>query len=538
MKSAYPLLGLCALIPGFAVTAGAAEAQDGVIIDRNRADRAPPTVAEAPAPAAAVPTVEPFVVTAVEVQGASLTTAQIEAATAPFVGQTLDVQGLARLQQTVAQAVGRGRAALPFVIFTDGDFSQGVVRLTAVEARIDKVAIYGRDDAEPLGDVDLMRFYAARLAAETPLSRRTAERYFSLIADIPGVTTTLQTVPSAAPGAIDLGLELTKERWSYDFGLNTRGSSTLGRTQVQATATLNGLFRMGDQTRFLALVPTELKPFQYVGVTHRAALGSDGASVTGSLGYLRTRPNDSPVEGEATTAGLTFSYPWIRSYQTNLVVSGGIDGIDSTNAAFGEQIASEKTRVLRASAAFSRVTPRRVASLSGTVSQGLEGLGAEAGPMTDIGFTKINARADLTQAIGRQWRISGGAMVQASDDRLPITEQVSLGGADFGRGFTTALVTGDSGWAVKAEAAWRPEALPPAIRGSELYVFGDRGEVERNDRPGLPGRTLALASAGVGTRIALGQKTVVELEAARAIDDPRPGREDGWRFGVGLSTRF
>jgi hemolysin activation/secretion protein len=526
LSAAFGLTGL--------IATGAA-AQDGLIIDRNRADRAPPTVAEAPQPAAAVPTVEPFEIRAVIVEGSSVSRAELEAATRPFVGRALDVQGLAQLQQTVSAAVSRGRSALPFVVFTDGDFSEGIVRLTAIEARIDKVAIYG----DATGDVELMRYYAARLAAEAPLSRRTAERYFSLIADIPGVTTTLQTVPSATAGAIDLGLELKRDRWSYDLGLNTRGSETLGRVQVQAGATVNGLFRMGDQTRLTLLVPTEIDRFQYVSASHRAALGSDGASVTGSVGYLRTRPEGTPVTGDATTAGLTFSWPWIRSYQANLVVSAGLDGIDSSNAAFGEQIASERTRVLRATAAWSRAAPRRVISASGSLSQGLDGLGARAGPATDADFTKANARVELTQAVGAQWRIGAGAATQISDAALPVTEQFTLGGADFGRGFASALISGDAGWGAKVEAAWRPQGLPTPVAGSEVYAFADGGEVEINARPGFGGATIGLASAGVGTRVALmGGKTVIEIEGARTIDEPLPGQDARWRLGLALSTRF
>lgn len=529
MKTEIIIAGVAGLI------AVNAHAQDGLIIDRNRADRAPPTVAEAPAPTASVPTLEPFVVRAVVVDGSSLSRAEIAAVTEPFVGQTLDVQGLARLQQSVSAAVGRGRSALPFVVFTDGDFREGVVRLTAIEARIDRVAIYG--DSE--GDVDLMRHYAARLAAEAPLSRRTAERYFSLIADIPGVTTTLQTVPSSSPGAIDLGLELKRERWSYDMGLNTRGSQTLGRVQLQFGATANGLFRMGDQTRLSLLLPTQIERFQYVSASHRQSIGSDGAAITGSLGYLRTRPDDSPVSGDAKTAGLTFSWPWIRSYQTNLVVSAGLDGIDSSNAIFGEQFSNERTRTARASAAYSRTTPRRVASVSGTLSQGVDGLGARAVGLNDVDFTKANARMDLTQALGAQWRVSGGATVQLSDDRLPVTEQFTLGGADFGRGFTSALISGDAGWGAKVEAAWRPPSLPTPVAGSEFYAFADGGEVEVNARSGLTnGGHVGLASAGIGTRLALGRKAVVEIEGARTIDEPLPGQDARWRLGLGLTARF
>lgn len=182
--------------------------------------------------------------------------------------------------------------------------------------------------------------------------------------------------------------------------------------------------------------------------------------------------------------------------------------------------------------------PTKVLSVSGTLSRGLGYLGARPGPLSDAEFTKVNARADASLAVGPHWRVSGGAMVQASDDRLPVTEQATLGGSDFGRGFGAALIAGDRGWAVKAEVAWRPEGLPQPVRGSEVYVFADRGEVTLNDRPAFPERTLSLASAGAGVRVALRSRTVVELEAARTVDDPRPGRPDDWRFGAGLSTRF
>ena len=44
-------------------------------------------------------------------------------------------------------------------------------------------------------------------------------------------------------------------------------------------------------------------------------------------------------------------------------------------------------------------------------------------------------------------------------------------------GIHLATLAGDSGYGVKAEAAWRPQALPNPVRGSEVYVFGDTGEV-------------------------------------------------------------
>ena len=99
-------------------------------------------------------------------------------------------------------------------------------------------------------------------------------------------------------------------------------------------------------------------------------------------------------------------------------------------------------------------------------------------------------------------------------------------------------MAGDSGYGAKLETAWRPERLPVAFRGSEVYAFGDAGQVTINSRNGAADRDLDLASAGVGVRLAVRERTVIEVEGARALDDPRPDEDRRWRLALAVSTRF
>jgi len=535
MRRPTALVLLAALAAAPSLTASA---QDGLTIDRDRLDRRPaqtlpqtaaPVVGAATAPA---DTVAPFVLRAVSVQGSRLGEARIAAAVQPFIGQTLDGAGLARLRAAVLAAYADAPFALPVVSLDARRAAEGVVTVTAVEGRVGRAAIYGEVD----GGVELIRRYALRLTSEAPLTRRTAERYFSLIADIPGTKTTLKSAPSATPGAVDLGFEVDQTRWEYVLGLNNRGSRVLGRTQWTASATLNRAFRLGDQTRLALTVPNDIERFQYLTFSHRQPVGYDGAALGVQAGHLRTRL-PSGIEGDATSAGLIFSWPMIRSYRTNLVLSGGLDGLNSDNAVFGDQISTERTRAARASAAWSRVAPRMTLGASGTVSQGIDGLGARPSPFSDAGFTKVNARFEAVRAIGRSVRLSGAVTGQWSDDAVPTSELFSLGGGEFGKAFSSALLVGDSGYGVKAEAAWRPQALPNPVRGSEVYVFGDTGEVRVNSRAGLPGVKASLASAGAGLRLAITDRAVIEVEGARAVDNPDPNGDD-WRLGLGVTARF
>ena len=511
--------------------------QDGLIVDRGRLDRhtALPETAQAPVtatePAAASEAaIAPFVLRAVDIRTLPVVAGDIQRAVDPFIGQTLDNEGLARLRATVSAALSR-RAALPIVAIDTRESTNGVLRITAAPGRVGRVAIYG--DIKP--DVELMRGYAGRLAAETPLTRETAERYLSLIADIPGAKTTLESVPSATPGATDLGFDIDFTRWVVETDINNRGSQTLGRTQVTGAVTLNGGFRMGDQTRLAVTVPTDPEQFQYVSLSHRQPLGSDGMAVSLAAGKLRTRIDG--LDGDATTLAAVVSWPMIRSYRRNLVLSAGLDGLNSDNAVFGNLVATEKVRALRGSAAFGQIMTNATLNASATLSRGIDGLGSEVDAFTDADFIKFNGRIDAAKAFGRSIRLSGAVAVQYSEDRTPTAELFSLGGSDFGRGFGSGLLVGDSGYGARIEAAWRPGFVPRPFAGTEVYAFADGGEVTVNARGPLSDRSESLMSAGGGVRIAIADKVMVELEGARAVDDPRMsgGRS---RFGFAVTARF
>lgn len=509
--------------------------QDGLIVDRGRLDRRQPLPdRSAEAPATAEPTAEetiaPFVLRAVDIQTPPVVADEIRAAVDPFIGQTLDGEGLTRLRAAVSAALSK-RAALPIVAIDTREAATGVLRITAAPGRVGRVAIYG--DTQP--DVELVRQYAGRLAGEAPLTRETAERYLSLVADIPGAKTTLESVPSATPGATDLGFGIDFTRWVVETDINNRGSQTLGRTQITGAVTLNGAWRMGDQTRLAVTVPLDPEDFQFVSLSHRQPIGADGMAVSLAAGRLRTRVDGA--DGDATTLGAVLSWPLIRSYRRNLVLSAGLDGLDSENAVFGNLRATEKTRALRTSAAFGQIGARSTLNASLTVSRGIDGLGAEVDSFTDADFTKFNGRLDAARALGRNMRLSGAVAVQYSDDRTPTAELFSLGGTDFGRGFGSGLLVGDSGYGAKVEAAWRPSFTPRFFAGSEVYAFADGGEVTVNARDPLDERSDSLMSAGAGVRIAIADKLIIEIEGARAVDDPRAsgGRS---RLGFALTARF
>ena len=527
-----------------------------LIVDRGRADRTPPTamptpanqsstqgaggrVASTPAPSAA-----PFVLRGLRLEGASAPDAVLRPLVRRFVGRRMDAAGLKALADAVAAAYAKADVALYTVLLPQQDFAGGVVRVRVVEGYVEQVELKtARGAAAPQ-----VALYARRLTRERPLRKSTLEHVLLLLRSLPGVTVDAQFLRGGHDGAVRLVITTHTKRLQFGVGISDRGANRLGRTQIEADLTLNSLLREGDRTALTLATPTDFTRFRYYALSHTQPIGADGMTATASLGYLTTRPRGSSTQGEAKIGSLSLSYPLQLQADRSLVLTGSLDALDSANALFGVTLSDERTRTLRAAVSYARtLDPSTSFSLGATASQGLPGLGARpvAPGFSDTDFHKLSLQAAGAKTYGR-WTVRARATAQASDDRLPASEQLALGGDDYGRAFASATVTGDEGAAGSLELAWAAsKSLPPklaaALAGSEVYAFTDGGRVRFKGRPlyGVPGATYDLASAGVGVRAAVAAHTVLQLEASHQIVARLPQGGDGdWRVVFGYRTNY
>ncbi len=257
--------------------------------------------------------------------------------------------------------------------------------------------------------------------------------------------------------------------------------------------------------------------------------------------YLRTRPEGFNVDGRAYSLGAQVSHPLIRGYRQNLYVSASLDGLNSHNAFFGQELSNERTRVVRAALAYSLTTGSSVLLASATGSLGLSGLGAREDPLlAKADFRKANLKLAYNHTLGSNWVVRLNGAAQVTSDLLPASEQFSLGGEDFGRAYEASYLVGDEGYGVSGELAYViTKGLPAAMAGSEVYGFADKGAVRYRSRLGLPSEDLSLASAGGGVRVPLNKHVIVQVEAARGLESPLPGvNGERWKGIFSLKTAF
>ena len=228
----------------------------------------------------------------------------------------------------------------------------------------------------------------------------------------------------------------------------------------------------------------------------------------------------------------------IRRYDRNLYITAGVDGINSNNALFGFTLSNDRVRTLRLGSSYTKATKRNQLTLSSTASFGLDVLGAQVvAGQSKQRFRKINGRVNDSLQIGRSFVLRVNGFGQMTDDDLPSSEQIALGGDEFGRAYEAALISGDTGYAGSTELAWAPsKGLPSAFKGSELYLYSDAGRVTYRGRFGGDAITSTLASFGGGVRMHLLAKTVAQIECVRGLTNPVP-YEDRERARVLFSIR-
>ena len=529
-----------------AVPAHAAQAPS-VLIPPSRADQQPITptyrrpLLERKLTTTGPAAFAPFQLQAVEVRGSTLPPAVLKKAYVRWLGRTVRQADLKTITDAIAASyASQSNIALYGVSVPAQSFQGGHAVIDATEGFIQGARVVAPQGTSRRNG--LLRRYLDRLVAERPLKRSTLERYTALIRDIPGLNPTLAFTPGSTAGAFVLVVTLAPRTAEFGFGVNNRGTAFLGRTQVDLDLALHSLLRQGDDTHLTAAFPTDLRHFQYYAVSHAQPLGATGATLLATAGYLQTNPSFADLHGHALTLGLAVTAPVLRRNDQSLYLTGGLDGVDSTNALLGDEISNDRIRTVRFGATYVRQNARYYLLANGSANLGLDGLGAHviSPSLANLKFTKYTAKLSANIALPRDMVLRLDSEAQYTDDRLPGSEQLALGGDEFGRAYEAAVVAGDRGVAGSAEIAWKLARIAPAyLRGSELYVFTDGGEIRRLARPMQPADTQPIASLGGGGRIAVSSKAVLQIEADRGLLNPvDTENHESWRAIFSVKSVF
>ncbi|MBF0622287.1 MAG: ShlB/FhaC/HecB family hemolysin secretion/activation protein [Magnetococcales bacterium] len=414
------------------------------------------------------------------------------------------------------------------VVIPAQTISDGRVKVMVYEGFIDKVTVNAPGNIR-----DVIKGFADKLTSYNPINIEQLERYLLLINDLPGVKAKSILRPGAKSGSTEIVVRTEQNRFAGTASVNNYGTEFVGPGLVSVSGTTNSLFDWGEQFT-VELTGTLPKAEEYNSRRFAFSLpmGSEGFRM--DLEYLSVDSDPGYTLSELLALSDTEKfaiqayYPTIRSRMHNLSFTAGYDHRNASTEILNAPFQDDRVRSVHIGGVYDWADAMDGINLVAlTVTQGIpSGSATKRGdtlssrPESTPAFTRLNLEASRLQSLQsmvENLSFYTALAVQMADEPLYSSEEFSIGGREFGRGYNLGDIAGDRGLAVKAELQYT--ATLPKESSVQLYGFFDYGKiwnVDSVDR-GTIRETDSLASSGAGLRFNLTKYVAIELEMAKPL---------------------
>ena len=447
----------------------------------------------------------------------------------PLIGHETNLAQLIEATRSITRRYQADGYLLSYAFLPEQRFDDGLVHVILVEGYI--------RDYQVQGDIGSVSSYVEKLAdklkAERPLTRKTFERYTTLMGAIPGVTLQAQVPP---PGTTDGGthMQITASRKPFTTSMSLNQASR-GGTQALLTATSNSQTAMGEQLSVSGLFPPGDDKEHYYRAAYSQFVNAEGTQLVLSGERYRADPGTNLQLGggfelkphqaiDRFSIGL--SHPMIASPTESLTLGTRFYGVDQKTryqlVGFPQRFDIETNlRAVAFEGDWRKADADQLRILSAGLYQGIDGMGAKTrsdleGLKPDLDFFRLRlSGVQSNKLFGNVQGVLSGALYW-SDDTLPDSERATFGGQNFGRGYPDDQGSGDKGWGMAYEINYSYNRAGEWVRILQPYIVFDRAKTWFNDQP-IKGNNLS--SAAVGLRFGDAKYYNIALEAAKPMSD-------------------
>ncbi|WP_116808252.1 ShlB/FhaC/HecB family hemolysin secretion/activation protein [Steroidobacter cummioxidans] len=464
---------------------------------------------------------------------------------ADAVGQSLGFDELQSLTDRVSTYLRGKGYPLVGAYLPAQDVTNGRIEIAIVEGRIQQGAngVVIRPDSSVRMSQSRLRAIAERAVEPgQPVRQRDLERAVLLINDLPGI---------AARGALERGNEAGTSRLALTVAeqgmltggtsIDTYGNRYNGSERINARVGLNDPLRIGDQA---GLSLTKSEGLGSVSADYSLPVGSSGLRMGVAYTALEYEVKEElrqlDAEGEAQTASINASYPFIRSRSTNLWGTAVYNYRSLTDEIMGVTIRDKRINSGSVSLTGSHqdrfggagITQASLALTSGDLDLSRVAFDKEADALTarsDGSFSKVGYGLARLQRVTDRVSLFGAINGQITNHNLDSSERFILGGPTGVRAYPVGEGSGDSGWVSTLELRYD---VPFSSNWGELQLvgFADHGETKLYEKPwtgavyNMDSRnSYGLSGAGVGFNLTAQGRYSVRFSYAAAIGD-NPGR--------------
>ncbi len=443
----------------------------------------------------------------------------------PLLGHPITVAELIEATRSVTRRYQDDGYLLSYAYLPQQSFDQGLVRVVLVEGYIKDYQLHG-DIGRSRALLDKL---VAKLSAERPLTRKTFERYTTLMNRIPGVTLQAQVPPpGTTDGATYLVAEASRKPWTSS--MSTTADNRKG-TQALFGVSSNSQTSMGEQLSLSGLFPPGDDEEKYYRLDYSQFLNAEGTQLLVSGSRYRADPATllrldnglqlkSHRENDRYSVG--FNHPLIAAPTEQLNAGARLYAVDDKTryrVVDDPRQITLKTdiRALAFEGDWRKADARQLQIISAGLYQGIDGMGAHTDdPTYDLDFFRLRLSGVQSNSFFEHWQGVLSAALYWSDDTLPDSERAVFGGQNFGRGYPDDQASGDKGWGAAYEVNYSFNRDSNWLRILQPYVVLDRAKTWFNT---LPIQGSDLSSVALGLRFGDGKYYNVALEAGKAMSD-------------------
>ena len=466
---------------------------------------------------------------------------------AEFKGQDVSFADLSRITNNMTRQYREDGYIFSRVVLPPQKIQNGVVRVQAVEGRVENVEVTG--DYKDRGG--LIRSMANKIHSAGPTNTRDIERYLLLIDDLPGITARSFVKPSQTQGAGDLVIVVEQDMFEGSATLDNRGTRFVGPWRGEVVGAFNSLFGIHDRTTLRGIVASQSEELQYGEIIHEEQMFTEGLRVKGRYAITSTKPGGSisalGIEGDSELFDFEALYPIIRSREVNLGLNGGFNANNTTTELSGIEVGRDRIRSARLNSTFDFTDDLRgINQFDLGFTKGLDVFDATSDGIGrsrangEHDFLRFNATATRVQDL---WLPGVSALVSAtgqySSDPLLASEEFTVGGAGFGRGYDSGEIAGDKGYAGLLELRYSDAVANSLLQTYQLYSFVDYGKVKNINPVVGEAEEDSLTSVGAGVRYNLNYDLSGYLEVDKPLNKQVNAEgDDDTRVFMTLTKRF
>ena len=446
-----------------------------------------------------------------------------------LLGHEITLSQLIEATRSITQRYQTDGYLLSYAFLPPQNFDQGLVRVVLVEGYIRDYHVDG-DVGRVKGFIDEL---VDKLKAERPLTRKTFDRYATLMGRLPGVTLQAQVPP---PGTTDGAstMQITASRKPFTTSMSlTEGSRD--STQALFGASSNSQTAMAEQLTVSGLFPPGNDKEHYYRVDYSQYLNAEGTQLSLYGARYRSDPGTNIAtsdgfelkphrENDRFSIGVT--HPLIAAPSQWLSVGTRFYGVDDKTdyQVVGYPLSiSEETnvRALAFEGDWRKSDAKQLRIVSAGLYQGINGLGAKSETSLtsnhyDLDFFRLRLSGVQSDTFFDNWQGVASAALYWSDDSLADSERVVFGGQNFGRGYPDDQASGDKGWGVAYEVNYSFNRDGEWVKLLQPYVVLDRAKTWFNE---LPLKGSDMSSAAMGLRFGDKRYYNIALEVAKPMSD-------------------